>query len=606
MPGAQRRPGSSRGSTRLRAAPSAKGRGSRSPRRLVALFVMFVLMFSAIGARLFVLQAVQFPRYARLAAEQRGRELTFAAQRGTIFDRSGESLAVSVELQTVFTDPVHVKDAYWTAKQLARVIGLPARVIEKKLHGSFPGDRFEYLARQVAPKVAKEVEKLDLPGVYMRPEPKRIYPSDRLASHVLGFVNADGDALEGIEFQYDDVLRGEPGRMTLEQDPSGRPLPQAEFIYERAEPGRSLYLTLDRDIQLITQEALAQAMRQHGADAASAIVMRPDTGEILALANMPDYDPNHFGDFTDLERRNRAVTDNYEPGSAFKIVTASAGLQEGVFDPSTTISVPDELQVADRVIHDSHYHAVESMTVTEIIEQSSNVGTVMLGLKLEPELIDQWIRRFGFGRETGLDFPGEAAGIVLDLEDWWGSSIGTIPLGQGIAVTPIQMAAAFSTIANGGVWVEPKLVHATMEQNGDMTRSAPPARRRVLSRRTSHRMIEILRRVVAEGTGVMAQIPGYSVAGKTGTAQKPLSTGGYGNSHIASFVGMAPARHPEIVAIVTLDEPDPIWGGATAAPTFKVIAEEALRQLGVPPARNAERSAASIAAEQASEPTPRD
>jgi cell division protein FtsI (penicillin-binding protein 3) len=563
-------------------------------------------MFGAMGARLFVLQAVQFPQYARLAAQQRQRELTFAAQRGTIFDRNGEMLAQSVELQTVFTDPVHVNDAYSTARKLAPVLGMSRRTLEEKLLGSFDGDRFEYLARQVAPRVAKKVEKLNLPGVYMRPEPKRIYPADRLASHVLGFVNADGDALEGIEFQYDAILRGQPGRMTLEQDPSGRPLPQAEFIYERAEPGRSLYLTLDRDIQMITEEALLRAVNQYGAGAASAIVMRPRTGEILAMANMPDYDPNNFEAFADDERRNRAVTDNYEPGSAFKIVTASAALQEKVVTPTTTFSVPDELQVSDRVIHDSHYHAVEEMTVSEIIEQSSNVGTVMLGLKLKAEAIDRWIRRFGFGKQTGLDFPGEASGILLDLDDWWGSSIGTIPLGQGIAVTPLQMAASLATIANGGISVEPKLVAATMEPDGDTTRTVPAADRRVLSKRTSRQMTEILKRVVTEGTGVMAQIPGYPVAGKTGTAQKPLPTGGYGKSYIASFVGMAPANNPEIVVIVTLDDPDPIWGGATAAPTFRAIAEETLRQLGVPPGYSAERSAETIAAEQASEPTPRD
>jgi cell division protein FtsI (penicillin-binding protein 3) len=595
-----------RGSTHLRAAPFSRPGGSRSPARLIALFVTFVVMFGAMGTRLVMLQAVQFPKYARLAADQRRRELTFAAQRGTIFDRNGESLAVSVELQTVFTDPVHVEDPYWSARRLSRVLDLPARVIEEKLHGAYPGDRFEYLARQVAPSVAKAVGKLDLPGIYMRPEPKRIYPSDRLASHVLGFVNADGDALEGIELQYDDVLRGDAGRMTLEQDPSGRPLPQAEFVYERAEPGRSLYLTIDRDIQLVAQEALSDAVRRYGAEAASAIVVRPDSGEILALANLPDYDPNNFQDFDEAARRNRAVTDNYEPGSAFKIVTASAALEERVVTPHTRFSVPDELQVADRVIHDSHYHAVEEMSVEDIVVQSSNVGTVMLGLKLKPALIDKWIRRFGFGQKTGLDFPGEAAGIVLDLEDWWGSSIGTIPLGQGIAVTPLQMAQAYSTIANGGVWVEPKLMLATMEQNGDTTRSTEPARRRVLSKRTSRQMMRILRRVVSEGTGVMAQVPGYPVAGKTGTAQKPLPEGGYGKSYIASFAGIAPAGRPEIVVIVTLDEPRPIWGGATAAPTFEVIAEEALRHLGVPPAGNAERSAASIAAEQASEPTPRD
>jgi cell division protein FtsI (penicillin-binding protein 3) len=567
---------------------------------------MVLIAFIAMGTRLVVLQIGQFPRFARLAEAQRQRDFTFPAHRGTIFDRNGESLAISVELQTVFTDHVHIEDPYRTAAQLAPLLGQSRRVIERKLQPSWSGDQFEYIARQIDPGVAQQIQELHLPGIYLKPEPKRIYPSDRLASHVIGFVNAEGDALEGIELQYDDILRGHAGMMSLEQDPQGRPLPQADFVYQPARSGRSIYLTIDRDLQYFTELTLDRAVAKYSAEAGSVIIMRPRTGEILALANVPSYDLNDFSDVSAATRRNRAVVDNYEPGSAFKAITLAAALEEGVVRPSTVFQVPDELQIADRVIHDSHYHAVEDMTVSEIIEQSSNVGTVKLGLTLGADRIDEWIRRFGFGSATGLDFPGEAEGIVLDREDWSGSTIGTVPLGQGIAVTPLQLVTAYSAIANKGVWVEPKLVRSTMAPDGTRMQASPPARHRVVSRATSRKVLQILTRVVTDGTGVLAQTPGYQVAGKTGTAQKPLPTGGYGDSYVASFVGLAPADRPELAIIVTLDEPDPIWGGATAAPTFKLIAEEALRRLGVPPTADAEEAARAIREDQADEPTPRD
>jgi cell division protein FtsI (penicillin-binding protein 3) len=558
------------------------------------------------AARLVTLQVFDFPRYSKLAAAQRQREVVFPAPRGTVFDRNGESLAITVQLRTVWVDPTQVTDLEGTARKLSAYLDEPARVIAGKLVGGVPGDEFEYVARQIDPKLASKVESLHLPGIHVTPEPKRIYPSDRLASHVLGFVNADGDALGGIEVRFDEILRGKAGRMELEQDPSGRPLPQAEFVYERAKPGRSLFLTIDGDLQRFTEFALAESVRKYGAIGGSAIIMRPRTGEILAMASVPDFNPNLFNQFSNEERRNRAVGFNYEPGSSFKLVTASAVLEENLVTPATPFDVPDELQIADRVIHDSHAHAAESMTVTEIIEQSSNVGTVKLGLKLGPDRLDKWIRRFGFGSRTGLDLPGEENGILLDRDRWYGSTIGNVPLGQGIAVTQLQMAAAYNVLANRGMWVEPKLVYSTMQPDGDVVALRPPSRRRVLSRRTARQMLEILTGVVNEGTGILAQIPGYEVAGKTGTAQKPLPTGGYGNSHIASFAGIAPARRPEIVVLVTLDEPSPIWGGSTAAPTFKIIAEYALRYLGVPPTRNAAQAVEAIENEQAEEPLPHD
>jgi cell division protein FtsI (penicillin-binding protein 3) len=558
------------------------------------LFVIVVLSFTGMGARLVMLQVIEAPAYARLAANQREREVEFPARRGAVFDRDGEPLAISVDLFTIFADPSLVEDPADAAARLAPVLRQKPSVLEPKLRGTWPGDRFEILARQAEPGLARVVRSLEIPGVYMETAPKRYYPNAELASHVLGFVDLDGKGLTGVELQYERILKGTPGKMILEQDPSGRPLPQAEFEYERAEPGRSLFLTLDKEIQYYTEQALTQAIQAYSAVAGTAIVMRPDTGEILALANAPTFDPNEPGKAKPEEYRNRGVTDMYEPGSAFKVVTVSGALEERAVKPRTTYVVPESLQVSVEVIHDSHSHATEKMTVAEIIKDSSNVGTVKIGMTLGEEKLDEYVRRFGFGTETGLDFPGESGGIVLDLEEWSGVTIGNLPIGQGIAVTPLQMALAYSTIANDGVWVEPKIVYGSMDERGGIDRSRAPASRRIISPRTAHQVTKMLTAVVEDGTGVAAQVPGYTIAGKTGTAQKPLPTGGYGNSYVASFAGYAPARDPQLVTIVVLDEPRPIWGGHTAAPTFQKIMEFSLRHLGISPSGNAVQAAREI------------
>ncbi|HEX2239617.1 MAG TPA: penicillin-binding protein 2 [Actinomycetota bacterium] len=567
---------------------SGQPRGPRSvaPRRLAAIFTVFAIAFTGLGGRLIVLQIFDAPAYARLAVDQRKREIEIPARRGSIFDRNGEPLAISVDVYSVFADPAHVQRAYASARALAPILKMSSATVLEALRGSGPDDRFEYIARQIAPAAARRIKEMELPGVYLQPEAKRFYPGKALAAHLLGFTNIDGDGLSGSELQYDKQLRGRPGRTILEQDPTGRAMPQASFAQVEAAAGRSLILTIDKDIQYQTEIALAEAARQFHAESGSAIVMRPRTGEILAMANVPTFDPNHPGEFSTDEQRNRALTDVYEPGSAFKVVALSAALEEGTVTPETMFVVPDSMQVSDRIFHDSHPHATERMSVAEIIHESSNVGTIQIGLGLGADRLDSYVRRFGLGRSTGLQFPGESSGIVLDRDEWTGPTIATVPIGQGIAVTPLQMACIYATLANGGVRVEPTLLYSTVGAEGDMSQAPVPDRKRVVSRSTARSVVEILRGVVDEGTGIEAQIPGYDVAGKTGTAQKPLPGGGYGQSYVASFAGFAPARNPQIVAIVVLDEPSPIWGGATAAPTFKRIVEFALRHLGVAPTRN--------------------
>jgi cell division protein FtsI/penicillin-binding protein 2 len=561
------------------------------------MFVFFCLSFAAVGARLFVLQIIEAPAYAKLAADQRERVITFPARRGTIFDRAGDPLAISVDLQTIFADPSLVDDIPTEAAKLAPVLGMDMQGAVRALSGTIPGDRFEYIERQVGPKLADKVKALHLAGVYMEPESRRYYPAGHLASHVLGFVDIDGKGLEGVEAQYESILQGEPGRRVFQQDPQGNEFPGA--TYERPKPGRSLFLTLDKQLQYFTELTLSQAVGQYHADAGTAIVMKPGTGEILALANVPTFDPNHAGDADSDARRNRALTDVYEPGSAFKVVTVSGALQDHVVRPETKFQVPDTFAYSDRVFHDAESHAPEELTVAQIIQQSSNVGTIQIGLRLGADRIDHYVHRFGFGARTGLDFPGESSGIVIPRRDWTGSTIATIPIGQGIAVTPMQMAAAYSAIANRGQWVEPKLLYASMGSNGKVEESAPAAHRRVVSPKTAREVTKILEGVTEHGTGIEAQIPGYMVAGKTGTAQKALPGGGYGDDYVASFGGYAPATNPAVVVMVVLDDPSPIWGGSTAAPTFKTIMEFALRHLGVPPTDNAERAVQQIEADRA-------
>ncbi|MDQ3981177.1 MAG: penicillin-binding protein 2, partial [Actinomycetota bacterium] len=513
---------STKGSNRRRSAPSSKSgskskRGkpaSRSPKRLGWTFVALTLLFLAMGARLFVLQIVEAPAYAQLASDQRDRTIDFPARRGAIFDRNGEALAISVDLKTIFTDPELVEDPAGAAEQLAPVLDQPSELLLQKLSGPMPGDdapRFEYLLRQAPPRISEEVAALEIPGVFMRDEAKRYYPGKRLASHVLGFADTDGVGLEGIESQYDDILQGEAGRMTFEQDLEGTLLPGGSFDVDQAEPGRALFLTIDKKLQYFTQLTLAGAVAEYHAEAGTAIVMRPGDGEVLALANYPDFDPNEPGEFEPEALQNRALNYVYEPGSAFKIVTASAALEEKVVTPRSEFIVPDAMPYAGEIFNDSHPHATLKMTTTDIIEQSSNVGTIQIGLKLGEEKLDEYVRKFGFGDKTGLDFPGESSGIVIDREEWTAPTIATIPIGQGIAVTPLQMAAAYSTLANGGVWVEPKLLASTMDGEGKIRPSPAAATRRVVSEKTAKQMARILTGVTRDGTGIEAQIPGYSV-----------------------------------------------------------------------------------------------
>ncbi len=372
--------------------------------------------------------------------------------------------------------------------------------------------------------------------------------------------------------------------MIVEQDPAGRPIPQAVHRIEEPTPGEDLVLSIDRDLAFQAQRALEGAVRANGAKGGTVVILDPTNGHVLAMVTYPWFNANEFTRARPGVIRNRAVTDVYEPGSVNKVITAAAALEEGSVGPREHLQVPDAYRVGDKVFREVEPRPTTAMTLSDIIAQSSNVGTILVAERLGRDKLDGWLHRFGFGRETGIDFPGEASGILLPRDRWWSTSMGTIPMGQGIAVTPLQMASVYATIANEGVRVRPRLVRGVIDADGTFHPEASGRARRVVSEATADRLTRMLVRVVEEGTGKLARLPGYQIAGKTGTARKPLQDAlGYGDEFVASFIGFAPADDPRIVVAAILDEPDTVYGGVAAAPLFREVVRFALADLHVPP-----------------------
>jgi cell division protein FtsI (penicillin-binding protein 3) len=557
---------------------------SRNPPsgRLIALFVCVALALGGVAARLVVLQVRDAEIYEALAHDQRVRRVRLAPERGTIYDRGMHELALSLPARAVYATPRLVRDPRATAERLAAILGLRAPALHRALTAD---TSFSYLARRVDLTVATRVEALDLPGIGFLDEPKRYYPGGDLASQVLGFVGVDGGGLAGLELQYQDLLSGRPGSLVVEQGATGAPIPQGLREDVRPVRGRDLVLTLDKDLQFHAERALADAVARNGALGGTVIVMEPRTGDVLAMATSPAFDANEFADVPAEVTRNRSVTDVYEPGSVNKVITAAAAIEEGAIGLHERLWVPDRYQVGDKLFHDSHRHPPVAMTLTDVIAESSNVGTIMTAQRLGADRLDLYLRAFGFGRTTGIEFPGEADGILMAADDWWSTSMGTIPIGQGIAVTPLQMVSVYATIANGGLRVAPRLVRGDVDARGTLLEASPPEAVRVVSSRTARKVTGMLARAVETGTGQEAQIPGYWVAGKTGTARKPLEDAlGYSEDYVASFIGFAPARRPRLVVAAILDEPETVYGGVAAAPLFREVTRFALAHLRVPTA----------------------
>jgi cell division protein FtsI (penicillin-binding protein 3) len=546
-------------------------------RRLGLLFCGFLLIFSFGIARSFWLQGVRGGALRAEAHSQQVTQVTVPGQRGDVLDRNGKVLASSEDAADVIATPYQVENVGQTALRLHDILGEPTTDLVSKL-----GDRnsgFEYLARKVDASTAARVKKLDITGISTVPTSRRLYPQGEMASQVIGAVGTDNQGLTGLEHSENDVLGGANGEQDVVHDATGRPL-----RIETGKPasvGEDIQTTIDAAIQGKTEEALSAAAEQYGAKGASAIVMNPNTGEILAMANWPTFDPGDLQDATTDELENRATGFTYEPGSTFKAFTVASALSDHVVTPHSSFYLPPEIHVYDRTIGEAHPRGAVTLTTAQILAQSSNVGAVTIGMREGATRFSQWINRFGFGRPTGLDFPGEEQGIVPELKDYSGSTMGNLPIGQGLAVTPMQMAAGYSAIANGGILRRPTLIKSIGGQPSEQ--DADP--HRVISARVAAQLRRMLEGVLEPGgTASQVSVPGYVLAGKTGTAQK-VENGTYSDTkYVASFVGFAPADHPKLLAAVIVDEPQYVHvGGAVAAPVFGQIAAFALPYLGISP-----------------------
>jgi cell division protein FtsI/penicillin-binding protein 2 len=543
--------------------------------RIRLLLLAFAALFALTFARAAWIQVIRAPSFEAMASRQHRQTIEIPAGRGTIFDRTGDPLAIGEQALTVYANPQNVVAPKKAAVKAARTLELDADELYPKLRDR--SKQFVYVDRKADPEKATALESMNVAGLGFYPEERRSYPQGRVASNLLGFAGTDNFGLDGLERSLDKVLAGRPGYEIVVRDPAGQAIDVVKSRRER--PGKNVVLTLDHQIQANAEQLLSAAVSRYGAKGGTAIVMDPRTGGILAMANAPTFDANRFASVAPDLRRNRAVTDVYEPGSTFKIVTIAGALEDNVVTPETSFWLQPTIHVADRVIHDSHYRPAQRMTVRQILSESSNVGTVTIAKeRLGGRELARWIDRFGFGHTTGSELPGESPGMVLPYDDWSGSTIGTVPIGQGIAVTPLQMVSAYAAIGNGGVMPTP---HAIEKVGGKRVSHGAP--RRVVSRHTADRMIAMFRDVVLEGTGTEAAIPGYTVAGKTGTANK-AENGRYVSKYVASFVGLVPARKPRLAILVMVDEPHgQIYGGDVAAPVFRDIARFALQYLEVPP-----------------------
>lgn len=553
-------------------------------RRLSVVAGIFLTALALAGLRAVYLQLWLGEALKRRGEKQHLKEWILLPKRGSIFDRSGEPLAVSVEAKSVYARPRRLQQPETVARAISQPLGIPAHRLQQLLRSEKP---FVWIKRQITPREARQIETLNLDGIGLSYEPTRYYPQGALAGQVVGFVGTDSQGLEGIELQYDHYIRGESGTPVTERDALGRRVLVQGLEEIQTRPGADIHLTLDTAIQHLAEKELEAAAKKFRAKAGVAVVMDPFTGEILALANYPFFDPNTFAAEAADQRRNRAVTDSYEPGSTFKTILAAAALEEGVVGKDDLFYCElGRYSFAGRSIHDTHRYGW--LPFEKIIQFSSNIGVTKVAEKLRKDRYYKYIERFGFGQQTGVDLPGEVTGMVRPAPRWAEIDLATHAFGQGIAVTPLQLATAYAAIANGGFLMRPFAVRRVVGAGGEvLLENQPHVVRRVVSEKTARLLTSILKGVVSEGgTGAKASVEGFAVAGKTGTAQKvdPVHRGYSPHKRVASFVGFAPADQPRLVALVVIDEPETnVYGGVVAAPAFQNIMRGALRHLGVVP-----------------------
>ena len=556
---------------------------NRSHKRLLQLFAFLAAWAIVVVIQLVRVQLVKHDHYVQKAIKQQERTVTLNAVRGSILDGRGRVLAESVAAESVCADPTAVTDRAATAKALAPLLKMSPREIDAKLRA---GGGFAWIARQLPLEVTAEIKKLKLPGIYTIEEHRRSYPRGVLAANVVGYVGLDGNGLAGVEHSLDRYVHGQSGKVTLLQDARRRMYLVGGEGANRPRDGNDVVLTIDSVVQFITERALTKAVERYRATSGTAVVMDPRDGAILAMASVPTFDPNRFGEFHRGAWKNRTVQDMYEPGSTYKIITASAGLEEGIVTPSQVLDCEDgAIRVANVEIHEHGGNRYGLMSFEDVMVHSSNVGTVKVALALGAARMYDYSRRFGFGEKTGIALPGETQGLLRRTDRWSQVSTASISIGQEIGATPLQVVRAVGVVANGGVRIEPRLVDRVVDANGKILHRPQRAEpTRVISEKTAAVLNEILKSVVARGTGKNAALDEHIVAGKTGTAQK-AGRGGYtADKFVASFAGYVPADRPRLVILVAVDEPrGEQYGGVIAAPVFKEIAEASLRYLNVPP-----------------------
>ena len=566
--------------------------------RLLTIALLFVGSWATIGYQLYQVQVVDAAEYTAAAERQRVRVEETAAARGTIYDREGRELAVSVESRSIYANPDQVVDPGSTALILSGLLGLDFDRLREKL---ISDGTFVFVARQVEPDEAAEVESLELPGIHFLTEPKRVYPSGSLAAHAVGFVNIDSKGIEGLEAQYDGLLTGTPGRVLAERAPGGQVIPHGRHEVQPAVPGADLIISIDREIQFMAHRACVDTLLSADAERCTVVALDPDTFEVLAMVVVPSFDPSNRSqrEIADGVLINTAVRSLYEPGSTQKAVTVSAALEERVVEWDTQYLVQDRIEIVDGACEeqarevfgcfsDFSPHPPEVLTVKDCVRFSSNVCTIKIGQDLGKENLVDYLDAFGYGEVTGIDYPGEARGTV-NLPKGCPTCPASASIGYSISVSPLQMAAVYATIANGGVRMTPRLVTGIVNGNGVTEQPATPSTR-VLSEDTARQVRLMLKSVVDSGTGTRAEVPGYTVGGKTGTTRKfDDNLGAYTDDYVASFVGMAPVEHPRLVIAVVVDAPrigatvSDRTGGVVAAPLFAEVMEGSLHQMGVRP-----------------------
>ncbi len=553
--------------------------------RLIFVQVVFLITISFFIGRLAYMQIYKHHFYQTKAEMQLQKIILLTPKRGIIYDRNGTPLAMTAPAYSVYAIPPQIKNKRLFSQQIAPIVRRPWTAIYRDINVQSP---FVWIKRKADVPAQQKLAALKLDGLNFIKEEKRVYPRAGIASHVLGFVGIDNQGLGGIEYEYDHLLTGSPGKIIVEGDPRGYRIVSGTRKIDPSYDGGHIFLTIDEYIQYVTEKHLKEGVQKTGAQSGQAIVMDPQTGEILAMASYPAFDPNHWTKFTSGELRNRCISDLYEPGSVFKVITVAAAIQERMFNHDTVLSVPKSIMISKRTIREAHGREpgeTDARTVSEIIEKSLNVGTSILSMKLGKEKFQHYIRAFGFGSSTDIELPGEAAGIIRSVKHTTVLDNAMNSFGQGISTTPLQIAVSVAAVANGGVYIQPRIVKYTTDYNNLTLQARPLVKKTIISTKTANEITEILHKVVEQGTGIVTKIPGYTIAGKTGTAQKTIGSGGYiSGKYIASFVGYFPIDKPRAVILITVDSPSTtIWGSTVAAPIFKNITTDLIRYWDMAP-----------------------